>query len=171
MRHNALWIGLYSWTSVIWPPVIRISLLSGHDHGVYTVYFSLFHTRNLALNKNRVANFYSISFYIHFYMNNNLDRCWSKSWPDNRVISRYCTLIGCFQITACQINMWTEMLVLRGHETRGYCPCVHDSGRTLYVHYWRGPTPNRPISHRPLGSDHTFMSWHTRSTYVHKGIS
>ena len=34
---------LYSWTSVIWPSVIRISLLSGHDLAVYMymIYFQL----------------------------------------------------------------------------------------------------------------------------------
>ena len=31
---------IYSWTSVIRPPVIRISLLSGCDLAMYTVYFS-----------------------------------------------------------------------------------------------------------------------------------
>ena len=32
---------MYSWTSVIQPSVIRISLLSGHDLAVYIVYFQV----------------------------------------------------------------------------------------------------------------------------------
>ena len=40
---NLLWISTseYSWTSVIQPSVVRISLLSGHDLAVYFVYFQL----------------------------------------------------------------------------------------------------------------------------------
>ena len=60
----------YSWTSVIRPSVIRISLLSGHDLAVYCL-LSIFNY-SLAQDKNKVVNICFILWSNPFYMSDNL---------------------------------------------------------------------------------------------------
>ena len=63
----------YSWTSVIRPSVIRISLLSGHDLAVYCLLsiLSIFNY-SLAQDKNKVVNICFILLSNPFYMSDNL---------------------------------------------------------------------------------------------------
>ena len=64
---------LYSWTSVIRPSVIRISLLSGHDLAVYCLLsiLSIFNY-SLAQDKNKVVNICFILLSNPFYTSDNL---------------------------------------------------------------------------------------------------
>ena len=71
-RHPCAYI--YSWTSVIRPPVTRISLLmlSSCDLAVYTIILSIFHSfpyKILLKTKNKWMNFSFISFYMSILYN------------------------------------------------------------------------------------------------------